>query len=55
MYKIVQAVDHRIVYASGFREKERAERWLAHYDPRQWMDKTVMVDALAIIDDNNHS
>ena len=61
-YKIVQRKNRHAVYAAGFYTIERAQAWLAAYDPRMWMDKTVTRDELEIIEEtpfaiasNNHA
>lgn len=50
-YMIVQRKNRNAVYARGFWKLERAEEWLAKYDPRQWMEKNVQAQDLEIVDD----
>jgi len=50
-YRIVQKKNHNVVYASGFHSLERAERWLANYNPQMWMDKTLTAADLEIVPD----
>jgi hypothetical protein len=49
MFKIVQKKNHNAVYASGFWDIERAQAWLATYNPQHWMEKDVTRDDLEII------
>jgi len=48
-YKIVQKKNHNAVYASGFWSLERAQAWLANYNPAMWMDKSIKREDLEII------
>jgi hypothetical protein len=48
-FKIVQRKNRNAVYASGFYTVERAEQWLASYNPRMWMDKTIQREDLEIV------
>lgn len=50
-YKIAQKKDCHAVYAAGFYQRERAEAWLARYNPQHWTDKTVQRDDLEIIEE----
>jgi hypothetical protein len=50
-FKIVQKKNKHAVYASGFWNIERAQRWLANYNPQMWDDKTIMADDLEIVTD----
>lgn len=37
------------IAASGFWGRERAEQWLAKFDPRMWTDKTLTADSFEIV------
>lgn len=54
MFKIVQKKNRNAVYASGFYSIERAQTWLAHYDPRHWDDKSVTREDLEIVKENRN-
>ncbi|RJQ38860.1 MAG: hypothetical protein C4555_04405 [Dehalococcoidia bacterium] len=48
MYKIKHKTQ-RWIAASGFYDIERAEAWLARFDPRMWVDKSLRADDFEIV------
>ena len=50
-FKIVQRKNRHAVYASGFWKRERAEAWLAEYNPQMWTEKDVQREDLMIIEE----
>lgn len=53
-YKVVRKKDRNAVYASGFSTIERANKWLEHYNPLYWTDKTVQREDLEIVEDSHN-
>ena len=51
VYEIRQKRNPLALYASGFYSLERAQAWLANYDPHMWTDKTIRADDLEITEE----
>lgn len=50
-YKIVHKHEPHCVYAAGFYQRERAEAWLARFNPLHYTDKSLRRDDLEIVEE----
>ena len=51
VYKIMHKTKPHFLLASGFYGIERAEAWIADFNPKIWDDKTLRAEDLVILEE----